>query len=210
MKEHAPYGYTSDRYDTLSKIRKLSKRTARIGKLAAATTAAFSIAIGAQKNPNDDIGYLAIPIATSLAAYAERKKTTNTIASTLSAYAAIQQVYNSRKNYEHPEYRQINIAPFNTLSIDQSNSIKSGLEHTSLFAAGALIGADIAGKVPEQALSEERIMSATMLIVAATVLFSENHKNRMRTSEDYMNLVDKTLDHQDHMVQGAGFEPAKA
>ena len=49
MKENAPYGYTSDRYDTLSKIRKLSKRTARIGKLAAATTAAFSIAIGAKK-----------------------------------------------------------------------------------------------------------------------------------------------------------------
>ena len=208
MNHASKYGYLGYRYSTENQIDNISKKTGRFFK-AMAITALSAAAISAGLESNESKAEVISIVPASIAAgYLQRKRAINKITKLIKEYAINKQYQTENLHGIEGNGKVIN-SPLPPSALEQSTLPKLLIQQTALTVAGSSIGAEITGKVPQQTLMQERPLTGLMIAIGGIVVAHDSHNTRMNTAREYMDNVDRTVDYH-VMVQGAGFEPAKA
>lgn len=189
MKQITPYFIERNRNEAEKELNKISKRSSRFARAAAASTLAVLVLAGATKEPQHVPEALAVPPLLGLTAYLQRKKAKHNMTWVLNDYMASEQMKIKTQD------NNIDIARFNIKSLGATKGAEYALQHTAMATSGFMAGAEIANKIPESAQSTYIPMALGIFAVGAAMSVTDKHNSRMIVSTDYLDLVDKSVDY---------------
>lgn len=201
MKEITPYYIERNRQEAEKELNKISKRTSRFARVAAATSLSVLALAGSVKDSKDLPEAYAVPPMLGLAAYLHRRKAKHNMTWVLNDYMATQQLKNSEENSAVDDYESINIGRFNIDSLGATKGAEYGVQHLAMGVSGFMAGTEIAGKIPEQAQSSYTVTALGIFAVGAALATTDKHNTRMQVSKDYLDLVDKTMGYSTKIAQ---------
>lgn len=201
MKQITPYFIERNRQEAEQELTKISKRSSRFARAAAATSLAVLALAGTIKEPQHVPEALTVPPLFGLAAYFQRKKAKHNMTWVLNDYMASEQMKTEKQNSNYDGYENIEIARFNIESLGATKGVEYALQHTAMGTSGYMLGADIANKIPESAQSSYIPMALGLFAVGAAMSVTDKHNSRMEVSKDYLDLVDKTIGYSTRIAQ---------
>jgi len=193
MKKITPYFIERNRKEAEQELAKVSKRSSRFARAAAATSLSMLALAGSIDNPKHVPEALTIPPLFGLAAYLQRKKAKHNMTWVLNDYMAAQQMKNQEEHKDIEGFENIDIARFNIESLGATKGAEYAFQHGAMGISGFMAGTELAGKIPENAQSSYTLTALGIFAVGAALSFTDKHETRMQVSNDYLDLVDKTV-----------------
>jgi len=201
MRENLGFMVLRDRSEAQKDFNKVSKRTARIGKSAAAIVLSTGALIGFTPSQKEDAVGFGVISAVGIGAYIERRKAKSKIKKITNDYAVGQQTLNTLKHEDNPNFRPIQIAPLRMQAYHSNKPSEQFMQYAGFTFAG-LSGAalDYSQGVTSQN-SSIAMLGLTALAVGSAFLIHDNHPQRSKTFNEYCDLVDETITMQDKLAQ---------
>jgi len=190
-----------NRKEAEKELNRVSKRTSRFARAAAATSLAILALAGTIKEPQHVPEALTVPPMFGLAAYLQRKKAKHNMTWILNDYMASEQKKTEEQNSSHDGYKNIDIARFNIKSLGATKGTEYAVQHSAMGVSGFMAGAEIANKIPDSAQSSYIASGLAIFAVGAAMSLTDKHNSRMEVSQNYLDLVDKTIGYSTRIAQ---------